>query len=163
KSAPPAHPRRRSRRRGLPGDARHPPPPEGRLGGDRPPGAALCGIDLGRAALAASPRTRRMGSAVRAPGARRPVPPPGPGRPRAPRPSPPVWSVTAAFPLILSPLQIFQPFRNLLPLVAPPCILVAILWDRLRGRLTRPVWADAAAALLLAAVFARPVAGYVWE
>jgi 4-amino-4-deoxy-L-arabinose transferase-like glycosyltransferase len=73
------------------------------------------------------------------------------------------WCCYAVPTLVLFSLYSFHPFRNLLPLVAPACILVAILWDRLRLRLARPLWADAAAVLLLAVLFARPVAGYAWE
>jgi 4-amino-4-deoxy-L-arabinose transferase-like glycosyltransferase len=73
------------------------------------------------------------------------------------------WCLYAVPTLLLFSFYSFHPFRNLLPLVAPACILVAILWDRLRVRLARPLWADAAALLLLAVLFARPVAGYAWE
>jgi hypothetical protein len=57
----------------------------------------------------------------------------------------------------------YQPFRNLLPLVPLLCIGVALLVIRLRSRLRRPAWADAAALLLIAALFAPPVTGYALE
>lgn len=76
------------------------------------------------------------------------------------------WSLYAAAVLLLFARYAFHPFRNLLPLVAPACILVAILWDRLRARLARTLWthaADAAAVILLVVFFVRPVDGYAWE
>jgi len=84
------------------------------------------------------------------------------------RPAMQGWSLYAAATLILFVSNSFQPFRNLLPLVAPACILVAILWDRLRGRaaaMARNVSniVDIAAVVLLAVVFARPVILYAWE
>lgn len=61
-----------------------------------------------------------------------------------------------------------RPFRNLLPLVPLACALVALLFARVRERLRRPVWMDAAAAgcalaLLLPSgiTFARERAGQV--
>jgi hypothetical protein len=73
------------------------------------------------------------------------------------------WSLYASVTLLLFSRYAFHPFRNLLPLVAPACILVALLWDRLRARLTRPLWADTVAVLLLAVLFLRPVIGYADE
>jgi hypothetical protein len=76
------------------------------------------------------------------------------------------WTLFAAASLALFSSYSFHPFRNLLPLVAPACILVAILWDRLRSRLASPrgaLWADAAALLLLTLCFALPLSGYVRE
>jgi len=76
------------------------------------------------------------------------------------------WSLYAAAALLLVLRYPFHPFRNLLPLVAPACILVAILWDRLRARLAGPLQAaavDAGAVILLAFFFVRPIAGYAWK
>jgi 4-amino-4-deoxy-L-arabinose transferase-like glycosyltransferase len=76
------------------------------------------------------------------------------------------WTLFAAASLALFSSYSFHPFRNLLPLVAPACILVAILWDRLRSRPAYPrgaLWADAAALLLLTLCFALPLSGYVRE
>jgi hypothetical protein len=73
------------------------------------------------------------------------------------------WCLYTAATLLLFSRYSFHPFRNLLPLVAPACILVAVLWDRLRARFARPRWIDAAGLLLLAVLFARPVTGYAWE
>jgi 4-amino-4-deoxy-L-arabinose transferase-like glycosyltransferase len=69
----------------------------------------------------------------------------------------------AAATLLLFSRYSFHPFRNLLPLVAPACILIAVLWVRLRARLSRPLWADAAAGALLILLFAVPVTGYAAE
>jgi 4-amino-4-deoxy-L-arabinose transferase-like glycosyltransferase len=69
----------------------------------------------------------------------------------------------AAATLLLFSRYSFHPFRNLLPLVAPACILIALLWVRLRARLSRPIWADAAAGALLVLLFAVPVTGYAAE
>jgi hypothetical protein len=73
------------------------------------------------------------------------------------------WGLFAAATILLFSLQSFQPFRNLLPLVAPACILAALLWVRLRGRISRPLFADAAGLLLVAVLFGIPLAGYVRE
>jgi 4-amino-4-deoxy-L-arabinose transferase-like glycosyltransferase len=69
----------------------------------------------------------------------------------------------AAATLLLFSRYSFHPFRNLLPLVAPACVLIAVLWVRLRARLSRPLWADAAAGVLLILLFAVPVTGYAAE
>jgi 4-amino-4-deoxy-L-arabinose transferase-like glycosyltransferase len=83
-------------------------------------------------------------------------------RDRELRPAMQGWSIYAAATLLLFACCSFQPFRNLLPLVAPACILVAILWDRLRSRVavTARRFVDIAAVLLLAGVYARPVILY---
>jgi len=82
------------------------------------------------------------------------------------------WALFAAATLLLFSPQSFQPFRNLLPLVAPVCILAALLWTRLSARLARlhplspTLWtigADAAGVLLVAGLFGLPLAGYVQE
>ncbi|HYG64207.1 MAG TPA: glycosyltransferase family 39 protein [Thermoanaerobaculia bacterium] len=57
----------------------------------------------------------------------------------------------------------YQPFRNLLPLVPLLCIGVALLAVRIRPRLPRPLWADAAGFLVIAALFGPPVTGYALE
>jgi hypothetical protein len=73
------------------------------------------------------------------------------------------WTLYAVPTVVLFSIQSFQPFRNLLPLVAPACILAALLWDRLRRRLAHPLWADAVALALLAVLFVHPLAGYARE
>lgn len=73
------------------------------------------------------------------------------------RPSAAGWVLYIVVTLALCLRQGFQPFRNLLPLVPIACVAFAILHDRIRQRLSRPVWSDAAAFLLIAALFA-PVA-----
>lgn len=74
------------------------------------------------------------------------------------------WALYAAATILLLSRQSFQPFRNLLPLVAPACILAALLWVRLRGRLNPPhgpLRVDAAGLLLIAVLFVHPLADYV--
>lgn len=51
----------------------------------------------------------------------------------------------------------FQAFRNLLPHVPLLCLLVAVLYARIRERLARPVWADAGAVLVVLVLFGAPV------
>ena len=73
------------------------------------------------------------------------------------------WLLFAGASVLFQSTYSFRAFRNLLPLVAPACILVALLWVDIRRRLRRPAWADVAASALLAVFFAAPVAGYAWE
>jgi Dolichyl-phosphate-mannose-protein mannosyltransferase len=70
------------------------------------------------------------------------------------------WLLFAAICVVLYARQPFQPFRNLLPLVPPSCLAVAILFAKVRERLRRPVWADLGAAVLIALLFGVPLAGY---
>jgi hypothetical protein len=73
------------------------------------------------------------------------------------------WWVYIAVSLGLYTRYGYQPFRNLLPLVPLLCIGVALLVVRLRERLPRPVWADAAGFVVIAALFGPPVTGYALE
>ena len=84
-------------------------------------------------------------------------------RDRALAPTAQGWALFAAATTLLFSLQSFQPFRNLLPLVAPACILAALLWARLSAHAARPLWLDAAGLLVVALLFGIPLAGYVRE
>lgn len=68
------------------------------------------------------------------------------------------WTLFAAALTVLSARHGFQPFRNLLPLVPLTCVLVALLFEKIRERLPRPAWADAAAFLLPILLFGLPLA-----
>lgn len=57
----------------------------------------------------------------------------------------------------------FQAFRNLLPHMPLLCLLVAILYIRVRERLARPLWADLGAALVVLALFGAPVVDFAWK
>lgn len=54
----------------------------------------------------------------------------------------------------------FRPFRNLLPLVPLLCVLVGLLHAHVRARLTRPIVADLAAAILPVVLFAPALTDY---
>jgi hypothetical protein len=73
------------------------------------------------------------------------------------------WWVYIAVAMGLYTRYGYQPFRNLLPLVPLGCIGVALLVARLRERLPRPAWGDAAGFVVIAALFAVPVTGYALE
>ena len=70
------------------------------------------------------------------------------------------WLLFSAICVVLYARQPFQPFRNLLPLVPPSCLAVAILYAKVRERLRRPVWADVGAVVLFALLFGVPLADY---
>jgi len=70
------------------------------------------------------------------------------------------WWVYIAVTLAFYTRYGYQPFRNLLPLVPLLCVGLALLGAQVRERLPRPLWADAGACLLIAALFAPPVTGY---
>jgi 4-amino-4-deoxy-L-arabinose transferase-like glycosyltransferase len=75
---------------------------------------------------------------------------------REPRWSRPAWGwllFGAATGLLVAPYK-FRAFRNLLPLVPLACVLIALLYARLRQGVPRPRWVDAAAAVLPLALFA---------
>lgn len=75
---------------------------------------------------------------------------------REPRWSRPVWGwllFGAATGLLVAPYK-FRAFRNLLSLVPLACVLIALLYARLRQRVPRPRWLDAAAAVLPLVLFA---------
>ncbi len=73
------------------------------------------------------------------------------------------WLLFTAICLVLYGRQSFQAFRNLLPLVPLACIAVAILYAKIRERLSRPLWADAGAVALVILLFGVPLAGYALE
>lgn len=82
---------------------------------------------------------------------------------RRTRPSAAGWTLFLVLNLVLYLRQSFQPFRNLLPLVPIACVAVAILYDRLRERIPQPAWVDAAAFLLIAALFGPSTVGFAWQ
>ena len=73
------------------------------------------------------------------------------------------WLLFIGVSLALYVPKSFQPFRNLLPHMPLLCLLVAILYARIRQRLARPVWADAGAVLVVLALFGGPVARWAWQ
>ena len=75
----------------------------------------------------------------------------------------PVWGwllFGAATGLLLAPYK-FRAFRNLLALVPLACILVALLYAKLRERVSRRLWVDLAAAVLPVVLFAPTLHPYV--
>ncbi len=66
----------------------------------------------------------------------------------------------AATGLLVAPYK-FRAFRNLLALVPLACILIALLYARLRRAAPRPLFVDAAAALLPVILFAPALHSYV--
>jgi 4-amino-4-deoxy-L-arabinose transferase-like glycosyltransferase len=77
------------------------------------------------------------------------------------------WLLFIAVGLVLYVPKSFQAFRNLLPYVPLLCLLVAVLYARIRERLARPLWApvviDLGAALVVLALFGAPVARWSWQ
>lgn len=73
------------------------------------------------------------------------------------------WALFIALNLFLYLRQSYQPFRNLLPLAPVLCVSLAVLLARLREKLPRPAWADAAAFLLIGLLFGPPAARFVHE
>ena len=73
------------------------------------------------------------------------------------------WLLFIAVGLALYLPKSFQAFRNLLPYVPLLCLLVAILYARLRERLTRPLWVDVGAVLVVLALFGAPVTRWSWQ
>jgi 4-amino-4-deoxy-L-arabinose transferase-like glycosyltransferase len=78
------------------------------------------------------------------------------------------WLVFLGVSVVLYLPKSFQAFRNLLPHMPLLCLLVAVLYARLRERLSRPLrgrllWADLGAALAVLALFAAPVADFAWK
>jgi hypothetical protein len=67
------------------------------------------------------------------------------------------WLLFLGIALVLYLPKSFQAFRNLLPHVPLLCLLVTILYARIRERLARPVWADAGAVLVVLALFGWPI------
>lgn len=67
------------------------------------------------------------------------------------------WLLFLGIALALYLPKLFQAFRNLLPHVPLLCLLVTILYARIRERLARPVWAGAGAVLVVLALFGWPV------
>jgi 4-amino-4-deoxy-L-arabinose transferase-like glycosyltransferase len=70
------------------------------------------------------------------------------------------WIAFAASCLVLYGRQVFQPFRNLLPLMPLACIAVALLLVRVRRWFRRPSWADALALFGVLTVLGVPLVGY---
>jgi 4-amino-4-deoxy-L-arabinose transferase-like glycosyltransferase len=73
------------------------------------------------------------------------------------------WVLYGGIALALCMSYSFQPFRNLLPLVPMTCVAISLLLEKARERIARPVWVHAAAVLLIAVLFGRPVAEYALE
>ena len=73
------------------------------------------------------------------------------------------WLLFIAIALVLYVPKSFQAFRNLLPHVPLLCLMVTILYARIRERIARPVWADAGAVLVVLALFAAPVTRWSWQ
>lgn len=73
------------------------------------------------------------------------------------------WLVFLGIALVLYLPKSFQAFRNLLPHVPLLCLLVTVVYARLRERLARPVWVDAGALLVVLALFGGPVARWSWQ
>ncbi len=73
------------------------------------------------------------------------------------------WTLFLVLNLALYLRQSFQPFRNLLPLVPVLCVAVAVLFARIRERVPRPAWTDAAAFLLIGLLFGIPAVRFARE
>ncbi len=73
------------------------------------------------------------------------------------------WVLYGGITLALCLRYSFQPFRNLLPFVPVTCVAISLLLEKARKRIARPVWVHPAAALLIAALFGRPVSEYALE
>ncbi len=73
------------------------------------------------------------------------------------------WTLYLVVNLALYASQSYQPFRNLLPLVPVACVLVALVFERVRERSPKPRLADAAALLLTGVLFGLPVARFALE
>jgi 4-amino-4-deoxy-L-arabinose transferase-like glycosyltransferase len=77
------------------------------------------------------------------------------------------WLLFIAIALVLYLPKSFQPFRNLLPHVPLLCLLVAVLYARIRERLAPPLWVplwiDLGAGLVVLALFGSPVARWSWQ
>lgn len=75
----------------------------------------------------------------------------------------PVWGwllFAAATGLLLAPYD-FRAFRNLLAVIPLACILVALLYAKIRERVSRPVLADVVAAVLPVVLFASTLHPYI--
>lgn len=73
------------------------------------------------------------------------------------------WALFLVLNLFLYLRQSYQPFRNLLPLVPVLCVAVAVLFARLRERMPKPAWADAAAFVLIGLLFGLPAVRFARE
>jgi uncharacterized membrane protein (DUF485 family) len=62
--------------------------------------------------------------------------------------------------LLVAPYK-FRVFRNLLALVPLACVLVALLYAKLRERMPRPVWIDLVAAVLPVVLFTSTLHSYI--
>lgn len=76
------------------------------------------------------------------------------------RPSAVGWALWAACLGAILSRYTFQPFRNLLPLVPLACVFVSLLYVRVREKVPRRAWVDAAAFLLIPVLFLRADLGY---
>jgi hypothetical protein len=75
----------------------------------------------------------------------------------------PVWGwllFGVATGMFVAPYK-FQVFRNLLALVPLACVLVALLYVKIRERMPRPVWLDLVAAALPVVLFASTLNSYI--
>ena len=70
------------------------------------------------------------------------------------------WCAFAATSLILYGTQSFRPFRNLMPLVPPGCVAVALFFARIRERARRPLAVDAVALAWVFLAFTVPLTAY---
>lgn len=71
------------------------------------------------------------------------------------------WLLFAAGTGVLLSAHRFHPFRNLLAFVPLACVLVSLLYTRIRERISRPVWVDLAAAVLPAVLFTPALNAYL--
>ena len=70
------------------------------------------------------------------------------------------WLAFAGLALVIYSHQLYQPFRNLMPLVPPACIAVAVAFVDLRRRTKRPHWADMVGLLWVVVFLGVPLANY---
>ena len=73
------------------------------------------------------------------------------------------WCAFAAAGLVLYGTQSFRPFRNLMPLVPVACVLVALVFVRIRERARRPLAVDALALAWVTLAFAVPLTAYAMK
>jgi len=70
------------------------------------------------------------------------------------------WAAWAAVSLALYGTRMFQPFRNVVPLVPAACAAAGIAYTALRARLSRPLRLDAAALVCMLLLWGAPLAAY---
>ena len=71
------------------------------------------------------------------------------------------WLIFGAATGVLLAAHRFHPFRNLLSFVPLACVLVSLLYVRIRQRVSRPLWVDLAAAVLPVVLFAPALNAYL--